>query len=228
MKIHRSTSIEDGIALPTATLRDERLSFAARGLLCELLTRPNGWETTADELSQQAREARGAVANEGRRAIRAAFAELESLGYMVRRTARHTNGRFVTTLEVYDTPGHHSPQPRLSATTAEPHPRGEVLYRHWDGDDRLLYVGVTRNFNTRQHAHSVASRWMEFKVRTTHEQYPSRATVEAAEAAAVRDEQPLFNVAGNDDPDAHQRLRAYLAERNRMDLFTAMITPGAA
>ncbi|KAB8186828.1 hypothetical protein FH608_045885 [Nonomuraea phyllanthi] len=219
MKIHRSAPVVDGITIPTATLLDERLSFVARGLLCELLTRPDDWEANADEMSRRARDARGLVTGEGRQAMRAAFAELESHGYLVRRRKRYANGRFVTTLELYDTPGHALPDVVPTKKSLKPTPRGEVLYRHWDENGLLLYVGVTNRATSRERAHAKVSPWMEFWVETTYEQHPSRASVEAAEAAAILDEQPLFNVAGNDDPEAPRRLRRYLAERNRLDLL---------
>ena len=111
MKIVRSHPDANFTIIPNEALRDDRLSYAARGVLHELLSHRSGWETNADIMSARARQKRGAGVGEGRRAIRAAFAELEEAGYMVRVKARipagqEGAGRIVTTLEVFDTPGH--------------------------------------------------------------------------------------------------------------------------
>jgi hypothetical protein len=104
MKIRRSRPESDFTIIPNSTLRDDRLSYCARGVLSELLSRPNGWETNADALSDRARRKRGDVVGEGRRGLRSAFKELEAAGYMIRRKEQGEKGRFITVLEVYDTP----------------------------------------------------------------------------------------------------------------------------
>lgn len=104
MKIRRSKPESDFIIIPNSTLRDDRLSYCARGVLSELLSRSNGWETNADALSDRARRHRGDVVGEGRRGLRSAFKELEAAGYMIRRKEQGEKGRFITVLEVYDTP----------------------------------------------------------------------------------------------------------------------------
>ncbi|MFD3999889.1 hypothetical protein [Streptomyces rubiginosohelvolus] len=104
LKIRRSKPTANFTILPNDLLRDDRLSYCARGVLGELLSRPSGWETNADALSERARRHRGDVVGEGRRGLRAAFAELEAVGYMVRRKEKGEKGRFVTVLEVFDVP----------------------------------------------------------------------------------------------------------------------------
>ncbi|RKT09464.1 hypothetical protein BX285_6559 [Streptomyces sp. 1114.5] len=42
MQIHRSVSERDFAVLPNAVLQNRRLSFTARGLLADLLSRPDG------------------------------------------------------------------------------------------------------------------------------------------------------------------------------------------
>jgi hypothetical protein len=104
LKIRRSRPADNFTILPNATLRDDRLTYCARGVLAELLTRPEGWETNADALSDRARRHRGDVVGEGRRGLRSAFAELEVAGYIIRRKEKAAKGRFVTVLEIYDVP----------------------------------------------------------------------------------------------------------------------------
>ena len=101
MKIHRSHPAERFTVLPDGTLRDPRLSYAARGVLAEILSRPDDWDTSADDLWRRARQER-AAAGEGRDKIRAAFAELEAAGYMRRARRRISAGRVTTEIHVYD------------------------------------------------------------------------------------------------------------------------------
>lgn len=86
------------LTVPNATLRDARLSRRARGLLVELLSYADGWETNSDDL---ARIERGP---EGRDAIRGALRELESTGYLLRARVRDEGGRWATVSAVHDTP----------------------------------------------------------------------------------------------------------------------------
>ncbi|SHL74385.1 GIY-YIG nuclease family protein [Streptomyces yunnanensis] len=104
MKVVIKASGWNFTAVPRTTAMDERLSYAARGLLLGILSRPEGWEANADELSRAAREARGDTRGEGRRAMRALFAELEEAGYMRRTRKRLSGGVFFTLIEVCDLP----------------------------------------------------------------------------------------------------------------------------
>ena len=77
---------------------------AARGLLAEILSRPDDWDTTADEIWERAKSERGEAAGEGRDMIRDLFAELEAAGYLRRVKKRGPRGRMFTELHVYDVP----------------------------------------------------------------------------------------------------------------------------
>jgi len=83
LRIIRSAPSENGrfVAIPNSTVRDERLSYCARGILAELLSRPRDWQATADELWSEGRRHRP-DGGEGRRTITAAFAELKEAGYL--------------------------------------------------------------------------------------------------------------------------------------------------
>lgn len=108
MKIHRSPSPDDSTPLPNALLQDQRLSYAARGVLAELLSRDSGHDLASEDLWQAAQQHRSDRA-EGRRAIRSALAELEAAGYLVRRRTQGQRGRWETSTDLYDTPGHMDP-----------------------------------------------------------------------------------------------------------------------
>lgn len=142
LKIRRSRPADNFTILPNATLRDDRLTYCARGVLAELLTRPEGWETNADALSDRARRHRGDVVGEGRRGLRSAFAELETAGYIIRRKEKAAKGRFVTVLEIYDVPqdrgtarGTSAGGTSASATSAAGTSSGSTDLRSTDEED---------------------------------------------------------------------------------------------
>lgn len=101
MKVHRSKHTEHFTILPNAALRDPRLSYRARGVLMELLSRPEDWQATADSLSRTAKKERGKK-GEGRDAMRGAFAELKAAGYIVASRVDGESGTHTTELHVYD------------------------------------------------------------------------------------------------------------------------------
>jgi hypothetical protein len=103
MKVHLSRPESGFTIIPDAVLRDPKLSFQARGVLAELLSRPDDWETTADSMSRYAKAKRG-EAGEGRDQLRAAFTELERADYLHRERRRGGRGRFTTVLHIFDTP----------------------------------------------------------------------------------------------------------------------------
>lgn len=103
MRIRRSRLKGDYVQLPNATVRDERLSHMARGILAELLSRPDGWEATADDM-WRASVARHGKDSPGRRQFRAAFAELKDHGYLTAGREPLAGGRYGTVLTLTDVP----------------------------------------------------------------------------------------------------------------------------
>lgn len=79
------------------TLRDETLSWKARGILAYLLSLPDDWEVHVTELEKHA--------TDGIAALRSGLEELENAGYVTRETVRDTKGRFASwTMTVFERP----------------------------------------------------------------------------------------------------------------------------
>lgn len=78
-------------------LRDNRLSYKARGILAMLLSNKETWEVNKGYLQE--------MGTEGREAIQGAITELEARGYMRCVPQSRAGGRFVDNVwNVYDTP----------------------------------------------------------------------------------------------------------------------------
>ena len=99
MRIRHTRLTKDFLQVPNATVRDDRLSHMARGILVELLSRPDGWEVTCDEM-WQASVAKHGKNSPGRRAFRAAFAELKEHGYLTANRELLEGGKYGTVLTV--------------------------------------------------------------------------------------------------------------------------------
>jgi hypothetical protein len=69
---------------------------------------------------------------------------------------------------------------------------GHFLYRHFDKDGALLYVGVTNNLKVRLRTHR-RSPWFADIAKTTTESFPSRKAAGKAEAKAILTEKPRYN-----------------------------------
>lgn len=80
-----------------ATAQDSRLSWAARGVLAYLISKPDGWEISARDLERQ-----GNLRRDG---VRAVLTELEAHGYLKRRREHNPeNGLFVWVSVVFESP----------------------------------------------------------------------------------------------------------------------------
>lgn len=86
------------------------------------------------------------------------------------------------------------------AKAAEAGPNGKdvcSLYRHFDAQGRLLYVGIAKSPELRAEQHQRSSRWCRFVADSTVEWLPSRAAACEAERVAIMTEKPIFNETHN-------------------------------
>ena len=70
------------------------------------------------------------------------------------------------------------------------------LYRHFDADGRLLYVGVSLCALMRLRQHQGSSHWAGSIASITIEKFPDRHSASAAEMRAIEWEKPAHNIVG--------------------------------
>ncbi|QDF19777.1 G-I-Y Y-I-G endonuclease [Mycobacterium phage LilSpotty] len=70
------------------------------------------------------------------------------------------------------------------------------VYRVFDRDGRLIYVGCTKNLFGRLRSHEINSWWAYQAARVTSKVYPDKRSGRDAECAAIRSERPRWNLFG--------------------------------
>jgi hypothetical protein len=88
-----------------------------------------------------------------------------------------------------------TPQPPpLSAWQESLIDRRTALYRAYDHEDRLLYVGITTDVDVRLGEHRREAPWFAAMARLDVEWFPDRLGAEGAEREAIRTEHPMWNI----------------------------------
>lgn len=82
----------------------------------------------------------------------------------------------------------------MSATTTPAGTRPTSLYRYFDAEGRLLYVGITARRTRRGHEHERDKDWWGDVASSTIEHFPTRAEASEAEGLAISSENPLHNL----------------------------------
>lgn len=72
-----------------------------------------------------------------------------------------------------------------------------TLYRLFDANDRLLYIGIAERWTGRLAQHHADKTWFGDVARLTIEHHPDHTAALEAEAAAIRSERPEHNVMHN-------------------------------
>jgi predicted GIY-YIG superfamily endonuclease len=75
-----------------------------------------------------------------------------------------------------------------------------ILYRFYDDEDSLLYVGITTNPGRRFEKHDYEKSWWGSVARIDVEHFADRESLLAAERAAVKNEKPVHNIRMADRP----------------------------
>jgi len=96
MRIHRSAHARGFTVLPNALLQDRRLTYTARGVLADLLSRPDGWQEDGKRMADSSPQ--------GRMAVGRALRELTDAGYYRVDRVQQADGTWISEAHVWDTP----------------------------------------------------------------------------------------------------------------------------
>lgn len=75
------------------------------------------------------------------------------------------------------------------------------LYRHFDAQDRLLYIGISKTALRRLAQHYSTAHWANSVARVEIETFGTKAEAVAAENLAIKTEAPLHNILAAPRPD---------------------------
>jgi len=103
MIIHAARPRSDFTVIPNRVLRDDALSYRARGLLVYLLSQPPEWTISSNRLAIES--------GEGRDAVRTALRELMCVGYLNLDRRQDDRGLWASHYTVTDTPWYFDPGP---------------------------------------------------------------------------------------------------------------------
>lgn len=70
-----------------------------------------------------------------------------------------------------------------------------VVYRCYDATGRPIYVGATEHLEDRLNSHRTQSCWYGLLDNVAVEEHPTIEAAREAEAKAIREDQPTFNIA---------------------------------
>jgi hypothetical protein len=90
-----------------------------------------------------------------------------------------------------------------------------TLYRYFDSEGQLLYVGITKNPFDRQSYHAANQPWWQDVFAATYTHFENRADALKAEAFSIGTELPKYNKQG---PVLPAQLRPHLMQIIAMDL----------
>jgi biotin operon repressor len=198
MSIIRSPRLESNFSvISNSVIRDNRLSYRARGVLLEILSRPDNWRVSGDSLARSGKE--------GRDAILTALKELRDCGYIRMVKIRKDDGTFETTNYVYDSPQDVVPSPENPTTDSveAPHPEKPTPGKPQLDNQGSLEELSKKNLDTNN----------EFEI--FWKIYPRKVAKRAAEVA--------FTKAAKHTPVAVILTGAgrYARDPNRVDAYTA-------
>ena len=68
-----------------------------------------------------------------------------------------------------------------------------LLYRCWDCNGQLVYIGVTNSYSQRMYHHRARTPWWRVVAKISTTPYPNRHTALKAETEAIEAERPTYN-----------------------------------
>lgn len=98
-----------------------------------------------------------------------------------------------------------------------------ALYRHFDKDGALLYVGISLSPTYRLSQHRDASRWFSRIADIKIEWHDSREAALEAERAAIKAETPEFNIVHNRNIPEVAGIIERIADESRADLNRRLV-----
>lgn len=99
-----------------------------------------------------------------------------------------------------------------------------ALYRHFDADGRLLYVGLTSSLDRRGREHRASADWWHQVKTTRAEMCLSKEHARDLERVAIRHEKPLYNKSNSKAPTPHNLQSAYSAILTQMEARAAQLS----
>src|SRR6478609_1914849 len=135
MHVHRSAHARNFTVLPNEILQDRRLTYTSRGLLIDLLSRPDGWREDGRHMAD--------TSPQGRQAIYNALKELALAGYYRVVKVKRDDGTIISENHVFDTP-----QPLFLPGSAlpgpgSPEPDGTVVLTKDPDQEPTLPTGAS-------------------------------------------------------------------------------------
>lgn len=97
------------------------------------------------------------------------------------------------------------------------------LYRFYDAEDRLLYVGITNHLMRRTTRHAADKPWFSAVARSEVDHYPTRAAALAREAELIRELQPVHNIQGRGRLKPYPEERTMSPDKGRADRLTVAV-----
>ncbi len=166
-----------------STISDSRLSNKAKGLLCYILSKPDNWYVSYNDLIKSS--------TDGIKSIRSTIKELISAGYLERSQFRNDNGQF----GYYDLTIYEKPQkPKYHKNRLPPYsPKRHAVQRHAD-TSHLLITDKKDNTDINNNNTAVVLNSGGLSVDVPDSVSPERETKELLNSLNIKNHNKLFDL----------------------------------
>lgn len=135
--------------VPNEAARDERLSWAARGVLTYLLSHAPGWSVTTADVTE--------AGPAGREAVRTAFRILETFGYIRRVRENDERGRITHWIDLYPYGDAHEASSEGAEVPEEHTPDEPETANQWPGSRAQVSRSPSRRPSTEDSSSTISS-----------------------------------------------------------------------